>query len=158
MTNAYFSADDKPYSSMALYMREYFGQRVQKISVNAGFSCPNRDGQIGYGGCSYCNNEAFTPSYCIETKSITQQVIEGIEFHRRRYRRAEKYLVYFQSYSNTYASAETLKTLWAEALSVKNVIGLVISTRPDCLDEEKMKLLASLSKKEFIHFKFPQTL
>lgn len=150
MANAFPFADNKPYASMALHMRQMFGGRIQKISVNAGFSCPNRDESKGKGGCTYCNNEAFTPSYCTATKPIKQQIAEGIEFHRVRYRRAERFLVYFQSYSNTHSPSNHLKTLWEEALSVPGVIGLVISTRPDCLDEERMQLLASIAETKYI--------
>jgi len=95
--------DERPFNSYSGYFRRLFGGRVQKLAVNAGFTCPNRDGRVGTGGCTFCNNEAFTPSYCQPFKSVARQIEEGIEFHRNRYRRAERYLVYFQSFSNTYA-------------------------------------------------------
>ena len=138
------------FNAYSDYFKRTFGRRVQKISVDAGFTCPNRDGTLAKGGCTYCNNRAFNPSYCNPSKSIEQQVMEGIEFHKVRYRMAKDYLVYFQPYSNTYASIERLKELYEQALSVEGVVGLVIGTRPDCVDEEKLKYLAALSKKYYI--------
>ncbi len=138
------------FNAYSDYFKRTFGRRVQKISVDAGFTCPNRDGTLAKGGCTYCNNRAFNPSYCNPSKSIEQQVMEGIEFHKVRYRRVKDYLVYFQPYSNTYASIERLKELYEQALSVEGVVGLVIGTRPDCVDEEKLEYLAALSKKYYI--------
>ena len=126
------------------------GERVQKISVDAGFTCPNRDGNKGRGGCTYCNNDAFNPSYCHPDKPIDQQVQEGIQFHKVRYRRASKYLVYLQPYSNTYAPLEKLKELYESALSQEGVVGLVVSTRPDCIDKAKLDYLKTLSKDYYI--------
>nr|MDE6778231.1 TIGR01212 family radical SAM protein [Alistipes sp.] len=100
--------DNRPYNSYSAYFRRMFGGRVQKLSVDAGFTCPNRDGTVATGGCTFCNNSAFTPSYCRPGKSIAQQIDEGIEFHRRRYREAQRYLVYFQAYSNTHAPLDVL--------------------------------------------------
>lgn len=102
----YAWGDHRRFNSYSGYFRRTFGGRVQKISVDAGFTCPNRDGKIGEGGCTFCNNGAFTPSYCIPAKSIGRQIAEGIEFHGRRYRAASRYLVYFQSFSNTYARSK----------------------------------------------------
>lgn len=119
--------------------------RVQKLSVDAGFTCPNRDGTIGKGGCTFCDNGAFTPSYCTPSKSIRQQIDEGIEFHRNRYRTARQYLVYFQSFSNTYAPLERLKELYGEALAHPDVAGIVVGTRPDCVDEAKLDWFAELA-------------
>jgi len=127
------------------YFREVYGSRMQKISVDAGFTCPNRDGSKGTGGCTYCNNKAFNPSYCLPEKSVTRQIEEGIEFHKKRYRKAKSYLVYFQAYSNTYASLDTLSDLYNEALDHKNVKGLVIGTRPDCVNNEILDYLRELS-------------
>ena len=138
------------YNAYAPYFKKKFGERVQKISVDAGFTCPNRDGIKGRGGCTYCNNNAFNPSYCDPKKPIEQQVQEGIEFHQVRYRRANKYLVYFQPYSNTYAPLSRLKKLYESALSQDGVIGLVIGTRADCVDDEKLDYLEELSEKYYI--------
>src|SRR5665647_2505639 len=132
------------------YMRKKFGGRVQKLTIDAGFSCPNRDGTKGTGGCTFCLNDAFNPSYCTPSKTITQQINEGIEFHEKRYRRAEKYLAYFQAFSNTHSPVNILAELYQEALNCKGVIGLVIGTRPDCMDKEKLDLLLYLSKKHHI--------
>ncbi|NCC73932.1 MAG: TIGR01212 family radical SAM protein [Sphingobacteriia bacterium] len=149
-SNNFLWGHNRRFNSYAEYFRREFGGRVQKVSVDAGFTCPNRDGSIGYGGCTYCNNEAFNPSYCSPEKSITRQIKEGIEFHRRRYRRAEKFLVYFQAYSNTYDTLERLKRRYEEALSADKVAGLVIGTRPDCIDDEKLDYLAQLSRDYYI--------
>ena len=138
------------FNSYADYFKKEFGQRVQKITIDAGFTCPNRDGTLARGGCTYCNNDAFNPSYCNPQKSVAQQVQEGIEFHKVRYRRANRYLVYFQAYSNTYAPLSLLKNLYEQALAQEGVIGLVIGTRPDCVDDEKLDYLQKLSKKYYI--------
>ncbi len=142
--------DTRRFNSYSGYFRRMFGDRVQKLSVDAGFSCPNRDGTISTGGCSFCDNRAFTPSYCTPEKSIRQQIEEGVEFHRRRYRTASRYLVYFQSFSNTYAPLEVLRSRYEEALSCPDVAGLVIGTRPDCVDEEKLDYLAELARDHYI--------
>jgi radical SAM protein (TIGR01212 family) len=135
----------KRYNSYSDYFRTHFGERVQKLAIDAGFTCPNRDGAVGWGGCAYCNNDAFNPSYCTPQKSITQQLEEGIEFHRVRYRKANSYLAYFQAYSNTYAPLNRLAAAYEEALSVPGVIGLVIGTRPDCVNDEILDYLAGFS-------------
>jgi len=145
---------EQPYNSYAPYFKNIFGERVQKISVDAGFTCPNRDGKVGMGGCTYCNNDAFNPSYCNPNKPILQQIEEGIEFHKVRYRRASKYLVYFQPFSNTYAQLEHLKKLYEEALSHPHVIGLVIGTRPDCVDDEILDYLKKLSEENYIMIEY----
>ncbi len=146
----YVWGDSRPYHSYTGYFRRLFGGRVQKLSVDAGFTCPNRDGTIARGGCTFCNNGAFTPSYCIPSKSVRQQIDEGIEFHRRRYRGASRYLVYFQAFSNTYAPLGRLRELFGEALAHPEVIGLVIGTRPDCVDEEKLDYLAELARDRYV--------
>ena len=138
--------DSRRFNSYAGYFRRTFGSRVQKLSVDAGFGCPNRDGTISTGGCTFCNNGAFTPSYCSPAKSVRQQIEEGIEFHRRRYRTAGRYLVYFQAYSNTHAPLARLRELYAEALAHPLVAGLVIGTRPDCVDEEPLVALPRLPR------------
>lgn len=122
---------------------------MQKVVVDAGFTCPNRDGSKGTGGCSFCLNNAFHPNYCTPDKPIHQQIDEGIEFHRVRYRHAQRYIAYFQPYSNTYAPVERLRELYAEALSHPLIEGLVIGTRPDCIDEEKLDLLQSIQEGTF---------
>lgn len=142
--------DNRPFNSYSGHFKKIFGKRIQKLTVNAGFTCPNRDGTAGYGGCSFCNNEAFTPSYCNPAKSIRQQIAEGIDFHRNRYRCADKYLVYFQSFSNTYAPLDTLREVYSQALDNPDVIGMVIGTRPDCIDDEKLNYLASLAENYYV--------
>ena len=137
--------DNRRFNSYSSYMTREFGGRVQKISIDAGFSCPNRDGKISTGGCTFCRNDAFNPSYCRPEKSVRQQIEEGIDFHQRRYRRAKSYLAYFQAFSNTYKPLDELEKLYREALSVDGVIGLVIGTRPDCISEEILTMLKSLS-------------
>ena len=123
---------------------------MQKLSIDAGFCCPNRDGTLNTGGCTFCNNDAFNPSYCQPEKSITQQLDEGIEFHEWRYRKAGKYLAYFQAYSNTYAPLEVLKERYEEALRHEGVVGLVIGTRPDCVDEAKLDYIATLAQRHYV--------
>lgn len=142
--------DERRYNSYSGYFRRLFGRRMQKLSVDAGFSCPNRDGTLTTGGCTFCNNAAFTPSYCSAEKSIARQIEEGIAFHQWRYREAKLYLVYFQSFSNTHAPLEVLRQRYLEALSHPEVEGLVIGTRPDCVDEEKLDLLAELAREKYI--------
>ena len=142
--------DTRRFNSYAGYFRRKFGCRVQKLSVDAGFTCPNRDGRLSTGGCTFCNNGAFTPSYCTPSKSIRQQIDEGIEFHRNRYRTAQRYLVYFQSFSNTYAPLERLRALYGEALSHPDVAGIVIGTRPDCVDGRKLDFLAELARERYV--------
>ena len=127
-----------------------FGHRVQKLTIDAGFTCPNRDGTLGLTGCSYCNNDAFNPSYCTPQKSVQQQIGEGIEFHKNRYRRAESYLAYFQAYSNTYASLDTLKQIYQPAIEHPDIKGIVVGTRPDCLEDEKLDFFAALAQKMYV--------
>jgi hypothetical protein len=138
------------FNSYTEYFRKHFNERVQKLTLNAGFTCPNRDGTISTGGCTYCNNSAFNPSYCNPQKSITTQLKEGIEFHKVRYRRANQYLAYFQAYSNTHAPLEKLKILYSEALTYPGVIGLVIGTRPDCVDDKILDYIGELAQKYYI--------
>ena len=142
--------DGKRYNSFVGYFKRKYGERLQKIVLDAGFTCPNRDGKFGRGGCTYCDNAAFHPSYSTAGKSLHQQLDEGIEFHKVRYRTTEHYLAYFQSFSNTYAPLERLKALYEEALSHPQVVGIVIGTRPDCVDEEKLDYLAALAEGEVL--------
>lgn len=137
--------DGKRYNSFVGYFKRKYGERLQKIVLDAGFTCPNRDGKVGRGGCTYCDNAAFHPSYSTAGKSLHQQLDEGIEFHKVRYRTTEHYLAYFQSFSNTYAPLERLRSLYEEALMHPHVVGIVIGTRPDCVDEEKLDYLADLA-------------
>ena len=137
---------ERRYNAFVDKLREQYGSRLQKLVVDAGFCCPNRDGTLARGGCTYCDNNAFHPSYSTPDKSISQQLEEGMEFHRRRYPRAGKYLAYFQPYSNTYAPLERLKELYGEALAFPGVVGLAIGTRPDCLDDAKLDYLADLQE------------
>jgi uncharacterized protein len=146
--------NERRFNAYSNYFRNLYGARVQKVSIDAGFTCPNRDGSRGIGGCTYCNNNAFNPSYCVADKSVSQQIAEGIEFHKWRYNEAVSYLAYFQAYSNTYASLETLKKIYEEALSYPGVIGLIIGTRPDCIDEEKLEYLKELSTRYYIAIEY----
>lgn len=146
--------DNRRFNSYAAYFRRTFGHRIQKVAVNAGFTCPNRDGTVGRGGCTFCDNAAFTPSYCTPAKSVTQQIDEGIEFHRRRYRTAGSFLVYFQSFSNTYAPLADLRRLYDEALAHPDVTGIVIGTRPDCVDEAKLDYFASLARDRYVAIEY----
>lgn len=141
---------EKRYNSYVGYFKERYGKRLQKIVIDAGFTCPNRDGSIAFGGCTYCNNAAFHPSYSTPDKTISHQIEQGIEFHKKRYRTATDYLAYFQSYSNTYAPLDHLKQLYREALFHPAVAGLVIGTRPDCVDDKKLDYLAELSKEKIV--------
>ena len=137
------------YIEYGPWLQEQLGTKVQKISVNAGFTCPNRDGTIGYGGCTFCNNQTFNPAYCQPTKSITQQLEEGKLFFSHKYPHM-KYLAYFQAYTNTYGQLEHLKALYEEALQVPDVVGLVIGTRPDCVSPSLLDYLAELNRRTFL--------
>ncbi|MEI6577425.1 MAG: TIGR01212 family radical SAM protein [Bacteroidota bacterium] len=146
----YYWGHSRRFNAYAEFFKREFGSRVQKLTLDAGFSCPNRDGSLGVGGCTYCNNDAFNPSYCTPSKSITQQLEEGVAFHLKRYRRATNFLAYFQAYSNTYESLAILKGRYEEALAFPGVIGLVIGTRPDCVPDEVLDYLASLNRRTFL--------
>lgn len=137
------------YKDYSHWIREQFPFRVQKISVDAGFSCPNRDGRLSSGGCTFCDNKTFNPSYCDRVKSITQQLEEGKAFFAKKYPEM-KYLAYFQAYSNTYAPLEELKKKYEEALAVDDVVGLVIGTRPDCVSDEVLDYLQQLNQHTFL--------
>jgi hypothetical protein len=132
------------YKNYATYLAEIFPNiKVQKISINAGFRCPNRDGSIGVGGCIYCNNKAFSPAYCHEEMSVARQLQAGREFFARKYKEM-KYLAYFQNYTNSYEALPTLEALYHEAIAQPDVVGLVIGTRPDCVSEEYLAMLKQL--------------
>lgn len=149
-TRVYSWGDGRPWHSYAAYCRRHFGGRVRKIAVDAGLSCPNRDGTIGSEGCTFCDNRAFTPSYCSPRKSLTRQIDEGIAFHAARGRDEGLCLAYFQPFSNTHAPVARLRELYAEALDHPRISGLVIGTRPDCVDDEKLNLLAELARKHYV--------
>ncbi|MFI3292664.1 MAG: TIGR01212 family radical SAM protein [Rikenellaceae bacterium] len=142
------------FNSYSSYFKRLMGARTQKVAVHGGFTCPNRDGKISTGGCSFCNNEAFTPSYCHPSKSVTQQIDEGVEFHTRRYRTATKYLAYFQPFSNTYAPLDHLRKLYDEALSHPQIAGVIVGTRPDCVDDEKLDYFASLAREKYVALEY----
>ena len=137
------------YNSFSKWIRDRFPFRVQKISVDAGFSCPNRDGSISSGGCSFCDNRTFNPSYCNGTLSIGRQISDGKAFFARKYPDM-KYLAYFQAYSNTYASLDTIRRRYEEALACDDVVGLVVGTRPDCINDELLDYLERLNRQTFL--------
>ena len=140
---------DIRYNDLSAYLSTVFPFKVQKISLNAGFTCPNRDGTVGYGGCTYCNNQTFNPAYCRTEKSVTEQLEEGKLFFARKYPDM-KFLAYFQAYTNTYAELEELKRKYEEALQVPDVVGLVIGTRPDCMPDSLLDYLEELNKRTFL--------
>jgi len=144
---------NKRYNDYSSYFKRKFSSRVQKIAIDAGFTCPNRDGTKGVGGCTYCNNNTFNPFYCEPNKSVSQQINEGIAFFEPKYK-AQQYLVYFQAYSNTYESFEVLTKLWDEALSHPKVVGMVIGTRPDCINEQILDHIGVLSQKYYVVIEF----
>ena len=141
--------DTKRYRDFADFLNEHFDGKVQKISLHAGFTCPNRDGSIGVGGCTYCNNQTFSPDYCHTGKSITRQLDEGVAFFARKYP-TMRYLAYFQAYTNTYGELEALKRKYEEALAHPGVVGLIIGTRPDCMPADLLDYLADLSRRTFV--------
>lgn len=137
------------YNEFPYFLKRYFPYKVQKISLNAGFTCPNRDGSKGYGGCTYCNNQTFNPDYCKTEKSIRTQLEEGKLFFAHKYPEM-KYLAYFQAYTNTYDELENLKRKYEEALATDEVVGLVIGTRPDCMPDELLNYLEELNRHTFL--------
>lgn len=145
--------NNKRYNDYSSFIKKQFSERVQKVSLDTGFTCPNRDGTKGTGGCTYCNNNTFNPYYCKPSKTITQQLDEGIEFFAKKYK-TQQYLAYFQAYTNTYADIDLVKELYNEAISHPKVIGLVIGTRPDCINEDLINFLSDLAKDNFISLEF----
>lgn len=155
------------YKSYGAWMKNRFGCKVQKISIDAGFSCPNRDGKIGRGGCIYCNNATFNPDYCtntagrvsqeerilLTTENIKSQLEKGKDFFSRKYPEM-KYIAYFQSYTNTYDDIEALKHMYEAALSVPDVVGISIATRPDCVSDELLDYLEELSHRTFLTMEY----
>ena len=141
------------YNDFSRWIRNKFPYRVQKLSIDGGFSCPNRDGKLSRGGCSYCDNRTFNPSYCDRRRSIAEQIAEGKQFFSRKYPDM-KYLAYFQAFSNTYAPVGKLRKLYEEALAQDDVVGLVVGTRPDCVAADVMDLLQELSRQTFLILEF----
>ena len=139
-----------PYNDYGSAMRRKLGGRVQKLAIDAGLSCPNRDGTIGFGGCTFCLGEAFSPAYCRETTSITEQIERALRFHSARDRRADAYLAYFQSNTNTHADVSHLERLYNEALSHPAISGIIIGTRPDCITSEILQLLAYIAQSKYV--------
>ena len=139
----------KLYFDFASFLSQYFEGKVQKISIHAGFTCPNRDGSKGTGGCTYCNNQTFNPDYCKPEFGIRRQLEDGISFFARKYP-TMRYLAYFQAYTNTYGELEQLKAMYEEALSIDGVVGLVIGTRPDCMPSALLDYIEELSRKTFV--------
>ncbi len=141
------------YNDYTSVLKEKFDGRVQKITVNAGFTCPNRDGSKGIGGCTYCNNQTFSAQYCQTSKTLREQIEEGIEFFRYKYQ-GQRYLVYFQSYTNTYGKTEDLIRLYEEALDNPLVCGLVVGTRPDCVSDDILDYFAALAKSKYVMLEY----
>ena len=143
------SSKQSLYYDFASFLSHYFEGKVQKISIHAGFTCPNRDGSKGTGGCTYCNNQTFNPEYCKPEFGIRRQLEDGISFFARKYPQM-RYLAYFQAYTNTYGELEQLKAMYDEALSVDGVVGLVIGTRPDCMPPALLDHIEELSRRTFV--------
>lgn len=150
----YLWGDTLPYNSLTERFKENFGGRVQKVSLRAGFTCPNRDGRVGRGGCTFCNNEAFVPSYTRKSDDIWEQIEEGIPFLSRLYKRTALFVAYFQAYTNTYGSLDQLKELYNRVLSHPRIGGLVIGTRPDCVEESLLDYLSELARNHFIQIEY----
>lgn len=143
----------KPYRDFSEFLSQHFTHKVQKISINAGFTCPNRDGTKGRGGCTYCNNQSFSPGYGQPSKTVSEQLEEGIRFFARKYPEM-KYLAYFQSYTNTHDALASLIAKYEEALSHPNVVGLVVSTRPDCMPDELLDYFEGIAKNHFLMIEY----
>ena len=145
--------NSKPYREFGDFLREVFPYKVQKISINAGFTCPNRDGTKGFGGCTYCNNQTFSPEYCHTEKSVTEQLEAGVRFFSRKYPEM-KYLAYFQAYTNTYDELDSLTSKYEEALACPGVVGLIVGTRPDCMPDALLDYFSTLSQKKFVMIEY----
>lgn len=141
------------YKEFGELLNKHFDYKVQKISINAGFTCPNRDGLKGRGGCTYCNNQSFSPGYGGKQKTVSQQLEEGISFFSHKYP-TMKYLAYFQSYTNTYDDIDKLTALYEEALAYPNVVGLIIGTRPDCMPDDLLDYFEELNKRTFLMIEY----
>jgi hypothetical protein len=137
------------YTDYTSLLREQLNGRIQKISINAGFTCPNRDGTLGFGGCTYCNNQSFNPDYCKPSKSVTEQLEEGIRFFRKKHE-GQKYIAYFQAYTNTYAPLDALLNLYEEALQYPDVVGIAVGTRPDCVNDDLLNYFEERSHSRYV--------
>jgi len=143
----------RPFNDLSGYLKSRFGSRIQKLSIDAGFTCPNRDGSKGTGGCTFCDNQSFNPPYCSPDQSVTEQILKGMAFFAPKYP-DNRYLAYFQAYTNTYSSLDRLKKLYSEALSVPGIIGIVIGTRPDCISSELLNYLEDLAKSVYVSVEY----
>lgn len=152
-TSPFTFCNPQRYLNYNQVLKTEFAERIQKISINAGFTCPNRDGSKGKGGCTYCNNQTFSPNYSKPTKSVSQQIEEGIDFFKHKYHN-QYYIAYFQSYTNTYDSIDKLKALYEEALSHPQIKGIVVGTRPDCVNTELLDYFAELSKSFYVMIEY----
>jgi len=141
------------FRSYNKWLKEKFGERVYKVIVDAGFTCPNRDGTVAVGGCAYCNNNSFRPPSAIKTDPIRDQVRDGIQYIRKRFE-ANKFIIYFQPFTNTYAETDHLRQLYTEAIDHPEVVGLAIGTRPDCVDEEKIRMIDAIAQNIFVSLEF----
>ncbi|MCT4613790.1 MAG: TIGR01212 family radical SAM protein [Marinifilaceae bacterium] len=144
---------NRQFNDFGSYFKKRFTERIQKVAIDAGFTCPNRDGTVSIGGCTYCNNNSFNPAYCNPKKTISTQIDEGIDFFYAKYK-AQKYLAYFQAYSNTYGEFDKIKALYDEALSHPKVVGLVVATRPDCMYQIVLDYLEKLAKKHYVAIEY----
>jgi radical SAM protein (TIGR01212 family) len=143
-----------PYFAYNFWVRGRFGRRIQKVSVDAGFTCPNVDGTVATGGCTFCDNRSFSPSRRLPRNGIRGQIDQSIERMRLRYRNCRDFLAYFQPATNTYAPVERLRTVYEEALAHPQVVGLVIGTRPDCVPDEVLDLLTEFAGRTFLSVEF----
>ncbi len=142
------------FHSLADNYKQKYGSRIQKVSIHAGFTCPNRDGTVGVGGCTFCNNSGFSPGYCHEEHSIDEQIEKGLQFLQKRYRRARVFVAYFQAYSNTYDEINILKERYERALAHPEISGISVGTRPDCIDDEKLDYLAALAQNNIVSVEY----
>lgn len=143
----------RPFNDLSGFIKSKFGTRVQKLSVDAGFTCPNRDGLKGTGGCTFCNNKSFNPAYCSSEISVSQQINQGMAFFSRKYPDI-KYLAYFQAYTNTYASLNHLIGLYDEALRIPGISGVVVGTRPDCITDDMLDYFQELATKCYVSIEY----